>query len=85
MKTYGIKKTTVRCTITIPDCRARVQRLYDYGISFRLDEEIITDIDKITELITGIKSQGGEMIDKNEFIDDDDLLIKHSFTYELTV
>ena len=83
MKTYGIEKTTVRLTVILPDNYARVQRLYDYGKWFRLDEEIIGDVDRLADFITNMKARGGTLIDQNEFIDDDDFKLKQSFTYEL--
>ena len=83
MKTYGIEKTTIRCTVTLPDNTARVQWLYDYGAWFRLQEEQLFNADKIADLISYIKLNGGKMIDQNEFIDDDDLKEKQTFTFEL--
>ena len=83
MKTYGIEKTTVRLTVKIPDNYCRIQRLYDYGAWFSLNEEILTDADKITDFINKIKARGGKLIDQNEYLDDDDFQIKQSFTYEL--
>lgn len=83
MKTYGIEKTTIRCTVKLPDNTARVQRLYDYGAWFRLHEEQLFNADKIADLISHIKLNGGKMIDQNEFIDDDDLKEKQTFTFEL--
>ena len=83
MKTYGIEETTIRCMVTLPDNTARVQRLYDYGAWFRLEDEQLFDADKIADLISYIKLNGGKKIDENEFIDDDDLKEKQSFTFEL--
>ena len=83
MKTYGIKKTTVRLTVILPDNYARVQRLYDYSTWFTLDREIIGDVARIADFIVDIKRRGGKLIDQNEFIDDDDFKTKQSFTYEL--
>ena len=83
MKTYGIEKTTIRCTVKLPDNTARVQRLYDYGAWFQLDEERLFNADKIADLISYIKLNGGKMIDQNEFVDDDDLKEKQTFTFEL--
>lgn len=83
MKTYGIQKTTIRCTVKLPDNSARVQRLYDYGVWFHLDEEQLFNADTIADLISYIKLNGGKMIDQNEFIDDDDLKEKQTFTFEL--
>jgi hypothetical protein len=83
MKTYGIKKTTVRLTVKLPDNYGNVQRLYDYGAWFRLEEERITDVDKLADFIMKLKARGGKLIGTNEFVDDDDLQWKQSFTYEL--
>lgn len=83
MKTYGIKKTTIRCTVKLPDNTARIQRLYDYGVWFQLDEEQLFNADKIADFISYIKLNGGKMIDQNEFVDDDDLKEKQTFTFEL--
>ena len=83
MKTYGIQKTTIRCTVKLPDNSARVQRLYDYGAWSQLEEEQMFNADKIADLISYIKLNGGKMIDQNEFIDDDDLKEKQTFTFEL--
>ena len=81
--TYGIEKTTIRLTVKIPDNYARVQRLYDYGAWFDLHGETMTDPGEIADLIEYIKSNGGKLIDENEFIDDDDMKEKQTFTYEL--
>lgn len=81
--TYGIEKTTIRCSVKLPDNIARVQRLYDYGAWFDLHRETMTDPGEIADLIEYIKSNGGKMIDQNEFIDDDDLKEKQTFTFEL--
>lgn len=83
MKTYGIKKTTIRCTVKLPDNTARIQRLYDYGTWFHLDEEQLFDEDKIASFVSYLKLNGGKMIDQNEFIDDDDLKEKQTVTFEL--
>ncbi len=83
MKAYGIKKTTVRLTVKLPDNYGNVQRLYDYGPWFRLEEERITDVEKLADFLMRLKARGGKLIDTNEFIDDDDLQWKQTFTYEL--
>lgn len=78
----GILKTTVRCTVILPDNYGRVQRLHDYGTFFDLEREIITDVDKLADLVTELQRQGGKLIAHHEYIDDDDLKEKQSFTYE---
>ena len=83
MNTYGIKKTTIRLTVILPDNYGRIQRLYDYGTWFQLDKETIADADKLADFINRIKACGGKLINQNNFFDDDDLKMKQSFTYEL--
>ena len=83
MKAYGIEKTTIRLTVKLPDNYGNVQRLYDYGPWFRLEEERITDVEKLADFLMKLKARGGKLIDSNEFIDDDDLQWKQTFTYEL--
>ena len=83
MKTYGIKKTTIRLTVKLPDNYGRVQRLHDYGAWFDLDEERITDVEKLADFLVRMQSRGAKLIDQNEFIDDDDLKLKQTFTYEV--
>lgn len=83
MKAYGIEKTTIRLTVKLPDNYGNVQRLYDYGPWFRLEEERITDVEKLADFLMRLKARGGKLIDTNEFIDDDDLQWKQTFTYEL--
>ena len=78
----GILKTTVRCTVILPDNYGRIQRLYDYGTWFDLDREIITDVDKLADLVTELQRRGGKLIAHHAYIDDDDLKEKQSFTYE---
>lgn len=78
----GIIKTTVRCTVILPDNYGRVQRLHDYGTFFDLDREVITDVDKLADLVAELQRRGGKLIAHREYIDDDDLKEKQSFTYE---
>lgn len=81
--TYGIEKTIIRLTVKLPDNYGSVQRLYDYGAWFTLERERITDVDKLADFVTNMKNRGAKLIDENEFIDDDDFKLKHTFTYEL--
>lgn len=83
MKTYGIQKTIVRCTVILPDNYGRVQRLYDYGTWFDLNKEVISDVDKLADFINALQERGGKLISQNEYIDSDDFIAKQSFTYEL--
>lgn len=83
MKIYGVKKTTIRATVKLPDCTVRIQRLYDYGAWFSLEEELLTDIDEVLNFMENMADRGAKRIDKNEFIDDDDLQRKRVHTYEL--
>lgn len=83
MKTYGIKKTIIRFTVKLPDNTARIQRLYDYGAWFSLEEELLTSVEDVLDFMEKMVARGAKRIDKNEFIDDDDLQMKQTFTYEL--
>ena len=85
MKTYGIKKATIRLTVKLPDNYGTVQRLYDYGTRFDLREEKIYDVDRLIEFINDMKARGAKLIDKNEFIDEDDLEVKQTYTFELII
>ena len=83
MKTYGIEKTTIRFTVKIPDNTARIQRLHDYGAWFTLSEEVLTDVGEVLDFMEKMVARGAKRIDQNEFMDDDDLQMKQTFTYEL--
>lgn len=75
-------KTTVRATVIIPDCYCRIQRLYDSGKSFTLEEEIKVG-HEAADFIEKMKVVGN-MIDCHEFIDDDDFKEKICATFEYT-
>ena len=83
MKTYGIKKTIIRFTVKLPDNTARIQRLYDYGAWFSLQEELLTTTEETLDFMEKMAARGAKRIDQNNFIDDDDLQEKQTFTYEL--
>ena len=83
MKTYGIKKTIIRFTVKLPDNTARIQRLYDYGAWFSLEEELLTSVEDVLNFMEKMVARGAKRIDQNEFVDDDDLQMKQTFTYEL--
>lgn len=75
-------KVTVRCTVIIPDNYARIQRLYDHGTFFMLDEEDMSDAEQIADFIEKLKARGGKMIETHDFMDDDDFNQKTSATFE---
>jgi hypothetical protein len=83
MKTYGIQKTTIRFTVKLPDNTARIQRLYDYGSWFTLQEEELHTVEEVLDFMERMVARGAKRIDQNEFIDDDDLKLKQTFTYEV--
>ena len=83
MKTYGIQKTTIRFTVKLPDNTARIQRLHDYGAWFSLQEEELHTVEEVLDFMERMVARGAKRIDQNEFVDDDDLMIKQTFTYEL--
>lgn len=83
MKTYGIEKTTIRFTVKLPDNTARIQRLHDYGAWFSLHEERLTNVEDVLDFMEKMVARGAKRIDQNEFVDDDDLQLKQTFTYEL--
>lgn len=64
-------KTTVRATVILPDAYVRIQRLYDDGSFFRLEEEV-RDGKAAAEFIELLLAKGGKKIESHEFIDDDD-------------
>lgn len=75
-------KTIVRITVTLPDNTATIQRLYDLGISFRLEREYLSGAAKIADFITALKAKGGYEINRADYISDDDFLPHFSVTYE---
>lgn len=79
---FGIEKTIVRMTVTIPDNTARIQRLYDYGAWFTLETEQMTDVEKIADFIQQLKAKGGREIKQWSYISDDDFLPRISVLYE---
>lgn len=74
-------KTTVRAHVIIPDCYLTVQRLYDDGMSFRLERETKTG-EQAAEFVERLLAQGGKLLDAHEFVDDDDFKTKLSATFE---
>lgn len=77
-------KTTVRLMITLPENIGIVQRLYDRGWYFSLEEETITDADKLTDFLISLRAKGGKQIHSNTYISDDDLKEHKLFVYEYT-
>jgi hypothetical protein len=74
-------KTIVRVTAILPDCYIRIQRLYDSGKTFQLEEEIKTG-HEAADFIDRLLAQGGRKTSSHEFIDDDDFQKKVSATFE---
>lgn len=77
-------KTTVRLMITLPESTGIVQRLYDREWHFNLEEETITDADKLTDFLLTLRAQGGQLIHSNTYISDDDFKEHQLFVYEYT-
>ena len=75
-------KVTVRLTVILPDNYGRIQRLYDYGTHFTLEEKVITGAGKLADFIEKLKAGGGRMTDCHDFIDDDDFKKKTCVRYE---
>ena len=75
-------KTTVRLTVILPDHYGRVQRLYDDGMHFTLEEKVITGADNLADFIERLRAAGGKQIDLHHFIDDDDFQKKICVRYE---
>lgn len=65
-------KTTVRATVILPDSYVRIQRLYDYGTFFQLENEVKTG-HEAADFIELLLKKGGKLVESHEFIDDDDL------------
>jgi len=76
-------KTTVRATLIVPDSYVSIQRLYDKGTFFRLEEERLTGHHAI-DFIQRLRAAGGTIIEMHQFIDDDDFKEKWCATYEYT-
>ena len=63
-------KTTVRAHVIIPDNYLTIQRLYDDGLSFKLERETKTD-EQAADFIEQLIAQGGKLLDAHEFVDDE--------------
>lgn len=74
-------KTTVRATVITPGTYTSIQRLYDFGTFFKLEEEIKTG-EAAASFIEQLVKQGGKMIEMHEFKDEDDFKVKVSATFE---
>ena len=80
----GIEKTTVRINIKLPDNTAKIQRLYDYGAWFSLQEEYLEGAEIIADFLEKMKEKGAVMSKMWEFVDDDDLKEKQCVVFEYT-
>jgi hypothetical protein len=74
-------KTTVRATVIIPDSYVSIQRLYDDGEYFRLENEVKTG-HEAADFIDRLCAAGGKMVEAHEFIDDDDFKTKLCARFE---
>lgn len=81
-KMCGLEKTTVRLIVSLPENIGRIQRLYDYGISWTIEEETITDVEELLDFVKKMKSLGAKMIHHGKYISDDDLQVHESVVYE---
>lgn len=84
MNTIGIEKTTVRLITNILEGTAKVQRLYDYGAWFRLEEEELTTHEQVIDFLDKLFDKGGKMTKCWEYISDDDLKPRLTTVHECT-
>lgn len=75
-------KTIVRLMITLPESTGTIQRLYDMGWYFKLEEEAITDADKLTNFLKALQAKGEKQIYSNTYISDDDFKEHQLLVYE---
>lgn len=75
-------KTIVRITAVLPDNIAIIQRLYDMGTTFKLEEEHMHGAHKIADFIIELKKRGCKLLDCHEYIGDDDMEKHISVSYE---
>lgn len=75
-------KTIVRLMITLPESTGTIQRLHDMGWYFKLEEETITDADKLTNFLKSLQAKGGKQIHSNTYISDDDFKEHQLIVYE---
>lgn len=84
MNTIGIEKTTVRMITDILKGTAKVQRLYDYGAWFKLEEEELTEPEQVIDFLNQLMEKGGRMTKCWEHISDDDLKPRLTTVHECT-
>ncbi len=78
-------KTIVRVTVILPDSTATIQRLYDMGTTFKLEEEHMSDVHKIVDFVVKLKKRGCKLLDCREYISDDDMEKHVSVSYECII
>lgn len=78
-------QTTIRAFITLPENSARIQRLYDDGRVFRLEEERIEGIYTLITFVDGLRAQGGKIVQSWDYIDDEDGKKHEAVVYELVL
>ena len=76
-------KTTVRATVIPQNCTARIQHLYDLGHTFRLEEETLAGAAAV-DFIERLLVRGGRLVERHQFIDDDDMTEKTFALFEYT-
>lgn len=76
-------KTTVRASVIPQDCITRIQRLYDLGQAFRLEEETLAGAAAV-DFIERLVAMGGQLVERHQFIDDDDMQEKTFALFEYT-
>ena len=76
-------KTTVRATVIPQNCTTRIQRLYDLGHTFKLEEETLTGSEAVS-FIEKLVALGGKLMERHQFVDDDDMQEKTFALFEYT-
>lgn len=76
-------KTTVRATAITKDCTVKIQRLYDTGRTFQLEEETLTGNEAVS-FIEKLLAQGGKLVERHQFVDGDDMQEKTFALFEYT-
>lgn len=76
-------KTIVRATVIPQNCTTNIQRLYDLGHTFKLEEETLTGGEAVS-FIEKLLASGGRLVERHQFVDDDDMQEKTFALFEYT-